>query len=62
MNAAQLGAVALVVGTAVTAYLLSQPDGVLPPIVKLVIGCINIGCTTAALYLKVNLPGREGVS
>ena len=62
MNAAQLGALVLVVSSAITAYLLSQPDGVLPPVVKLVVGCINVGCTAAALYLKVSLPGRADAS
>lgn len=58
MNAAQLGALALVVTSAVTAFLMSQPDGTIPPLASLFIGCLNVGCTAAALYLKVSLPGR----
>ncbi len=39
------------VTSAVTAYLLVQPDGVITPLAKVVIGAINVGSTTLALYL-----------
>lgn len=62
MNAAQLGALALVVGQAITVFLLTQNDVVIPPVAKLLIGALSVGLTTAALYLKVNLPGRPDQS
>lgn len=62
MNAAQAVAGILVVTSAVASFLQAQPEAVIGPIGKLVIGCISVGTTALALYLKVSLPGRESSS
>lgn len=62
MNASQAFAALLVVSSAVTAFLLTQPDAVIGPFAKMIIGAINVGSTALALYLKVQLPGRESPS
>lgn len=62
MNAAQALAALLVVTSAVTAFLLIQPDTVIGPLAKVIIGAINVGSTALALYLKVELPGRATTS
>jgi hypothetical protein len=59
MNAAQACAAALVVASAVSAFLLTQPDTIIGPLAKAIIGAINVGSTALALYLKVDLPGRN---
>lgn len=59
MNVSQAFAATLVVVSAVTAFLLTQPDTLIGPLAKAIIGAINVGSTALALYLKVQLPGRE---
>jgi uncharacterized membrane-anchored protein len=62
MNASQAIALGILVGQAVCAFLLTQPDVTLPPLVKVVIGAMNVALGVGALYLKVSLPGRETTS
>lgn len=60
MNLAQIVAGILVVTSAVLAFLLSQPDVVFEPMVRVILGAANVGVTAMALYLKVALPGQSG--
>lgn len=62
MSAAQAVALAILTGQAVVGFLIAQPDVVLSPIVKVILGCMNVALGVAALYLKVSLPGRESTS
>ena len=62
MNASQALAAILVVAAAVLPYLLTQPDTLVPPLLKVILGAVNIGVTALALYLKVSLPGRSETS
>lgn len=48
----------LVVTSAVLAFLLSQPDVTFDPQIRVILGAANIGVTTLALYLNVQLPGK----
>ena len=48
----------LVVLSAVLAFLLSQPDVVFEPMVRVILGAANVGVTTLALYMNVALPGK----
>lgn len=56
---AQALAALLVVTSAVTAFLLTQPDTLIGPLPKAIFGAVNVGSTALALYLNVKLPGRE---
>lgn len=58
-NLGQILAGVLVVLSAVLAFLLSQPDVVFEPMVRVILGAANVGVTTLALYLKVSLPGQS---
>jgi hypothetical protein len=62
MNASQAIAAILVVLAAILPYLASQPDTIIPPLAKVGIIALNLGVTALALYLRVNLPGRETTS
>lgn len=58
MNSAQIGGALLVVVSAVVSFaLLPQPDFTIPPTVKFILGGLNVGLTTLALYLNVRMPG-----
>lgn len=58
-NVAQIVGFIIVVSSAVVSFaLLPQPDFAIPPAVKFVLGAVNVGLTTAALYLKVIMPGQ----
>lgn len=48
----------LVVLSAVLAFLLSQPDVVFAPMVRVILGAANVGVTALALYMNVSLPGK----
>lgn len=48
----------LVVLSAVLAFLLSQPDVVFEPMVRVILGAANVAVTTLALYMNVALPGK----
>lgn len=58
-NIAQVVAGVLVVSSAVLAFLLSQPDVVFEPAIRVILGAMNVGVTALALYLRVTLPGQS---
>lgn len=49
----QAVAVALLAGQAMASYALTQPDFVLPPWAKFVIGCANVGIGAVLLFLRL---------
>jgi hypothetical protein len=50
----------IVVGSAMLSFaLIPQPDFIIPPVVKFVLGILNVGLTTGALYLNVRMPGQN---
>lgn len=49
----QAVALSVVVAQAVVAFLLTQPDVILPPLVKVILGCASVGLSTVALFLKI---------
>jgi len=52
-----IGGLIIVVLSAVVSFaLLPQPDFTIPPIVKFVLGILNVALTTVALYLRVQMP------
>jgi hypothetical protein len=53
MTRSQAVAGGILVAQAVFAYLLTQPDVVLPPLVKLVIGALSVASTALGIVLKV---------
>lgn len=57
-NLAQVVAGVLVVSSAILAFLLSQPDVVFEPQIRVILGAANVGVTALALYLRVTLPGQ----
>ena len=58
MTSAQTGGAILIVLSAVVSFaLLPQPDLTIPPLAKFILGGLNVGLTTLALYLKVSMPG-----
>lgn len=56
MTRSQAVAAGLVVASAILAYLLTQPDVVLPPLAKVVLGALNVGVTSLSLVLKITPP------
>lgn len=60
-NLAQVIAGVLVVSSAVLSFLLSQPDVVFEPPIRVILGAANIGVTTLALYLNVRMPGQSKI-
>jgi hypothetical protein len=59
MNITRSQAVALgiLVAQAVVAFLLTQPDVTLAPIVKVGLGALSVGLSTIALFLKLQPAG-----
>lgn len=53
MTRSQLVAVCLIAGQAMCGYALVQPDFVLPPIAKFVVGVLNVGLGAVALFLRI---------
>lgn len=53
-----VGGVIIVASAVVSFALLPQPDFQIPASVKFVLGCVNVGLTALALYLKVQMPGQ----
>lgn len=49
----------LVVSQVVLAFLLSQPDVIFEPLVRVILGAASAGTTALALYLNVSLPGQS---
>ena len=67
MTRSQAVAVALLAGQAVCSYALTQPDFVLPPWAKFIIGCANVGVGAVLLFLRLQpaapslkVPGGAG--
>jgi hypothetical protein len=66
MTRSQAVAGGVLVAQAVVSYLLTQPDVVLPPIVKVVLGASAVGLSAIALFLRIQpsppviqVPGGE---
>ena len=60
MSRDAIGGLIIVVLSAVVSFaLLPQPDFTIPPIVKFVLGILNVALTTVALYLRVQMPGAN---
>lgn len=53
MTRSQAFAAGLLVAQAVLAFMLTQPDVVLPPLVKLFLGAASVGVNALALVLKI---------
>lgn len=53
MTRSQLVAGGILVAQAIVAYLLAQPDVVLPPLLKVVLGAAAVGLSSIALVLKI---------
>jgi len=53
MTRSQAVAGGVLVAQAVVSYLLTQPDVVLPPIVKVVLGASAVGLSAIALFLRI---------
>jgi hypothetical protein len=53
----QAVALGVLVAQAMVAFLLTQPDVVLPPLVKVGLGCAAVGLSTVALFLKLQPAG-----
>ena len=49
----------LVVAQVVLAFMLSQPDVIFEPMVRVILGATSAGVTALALYLNVSLPGQS---
>ena len=53
MTRSQAVAAALLAGQAICGFALTQPDFVLPPFVKFLIGCGNVGLGAVLLVLRL---------
>ena len=53
MTRSQAVAAGILVSQAVVAYLLTQPDVVLPPIFKVILGAGSVGLNALALVLRI---------
>ena len=53
MTRSQAVAAGILVSQAVVAYLLTQPDVVLPPILKVILGAGSVGLNALALVLRI---------
>ena len=62
MNLSQIIAVIILVLQAVVAYLLSQTDVTFEGVPKVFLGAASVSLSVLALYLKVQLPGRDTTS
>lgn len=59
MTRSQVVAAALVVSSAIFSFLLTQPDVVLPPLAKVLLGALQVGVTSLSLVLKISPPPAE---
>ena len=60
-SVAQVVGLVLMVASAMLSFaLIPQPDFIIDPLVKFVLGIASVGITTAALYLNVRMPGQTG--
>jgi hypothetical protein len=57
MTRSQLVAGGILVAQAIVSYLLTQPDVVLPPLIKVALGASAVGLSTVALFLKIQPAG-----
>lgn len=57
MTRSQLAAGGLLVAQAIVSYLLTQPDVVLSPTVKVLLGAAAVGLSSIALFLKLQPAG-----
>jgi hypothetical protein len=55
-----IGLVIVVMSAMLSVAIIPQPDFILPPLVKFMLGVLNAGLTAAALYLNVRMPGQDG--
>lgn len=55
-----IGGLLMVASAMLSFMLIPQPDLTIAPIVKFVLGAINVGVTAACLYLNVRMPGQSG--
>lgn len=53
LTRSQAVALGVLVAQAIVAYLLTQPDVVLPPGAKVALGAAAVGLSTVALFLKI---------
>ena len=59
-SVAQVVGLVLMVASAMLSFaLIPQPDFIIDPLVKFVLGIASVGITTAALYLNVRMPGQS---
>lgn len=54
-----LGGIIIVASAMLSFALIPQPDFVIDPMVKFVLGILNVGLTAAGLYLNVRMPGQS---
>jgi hypothetical protein len=66
MTRSQAVAAGLLAGQAMCGYALVQPDFVLPPLAKFVVGVVNVGLGAVLLFLRIQpsppviqVPGGE---
>lgn len=53
MTRSQAVAAAILVAQAVLAYLLTQPDVTIPPLLKVIFGAASVGLNALALVLRI---------
>lgn len=56
MTRSQAVAAGILVAQAIVAYLLTQPDVTIPPLVKVVLGASAVGLNALALVLRIQPP------
>lgn len=56
MTRSQLVAGGVLVAQAVVAYLLTQPDVTIPPLLKVVLGAASVALSSVALLLRISPP------
>lgn len=54
-----IGGVIIVASAMLSFALIPQPDFIIDPMVKFVLGVANVGLTAAGLYLNVRMPGQS---
>ena len=57
LTRSQAVALGVLVGQAVVAFLLTQPDVVLPPLVKVGLGALAVALSVVALFLRIQPAG-----
>ena len=57
LTRSQAVAAGILVAQAVVSFLLAQPDVVLPPLVKVALGCSAVALSTLALFLRIQPSG-----